>query len=103
LHDATTDAAAILLWWEAHPTANLGIRTGVSFDVIDLDGEAAVDAMERARAGSERLRGPMVRTGKGFHYLVKSTGIGNRAGILPRVDFRGQRNTSAACCRHGAT
>jgi hypothetical protein len=31
--------------------ANIGWRTGISFDVVDLDGEPAVDALEGARAG----------------------------------------------------
>jgi hypothetical protein len=60
LHDATTDAARIQAWWMAHPTANIGLRTGVAFDVIDLDSEAAVDALEVAsglRAGMEQPRG----------------------------------------------
>ena len=30
LHDATTDAARIQAWWMAHPTANIGLRTGVA-------------------------------------------------------------------------
>ncbi len=80
----------IKLWFQDHPTANNGLRTGVSFDVIDLDGEAAIDALEKARAGRERLRGPVVKTGMGYHYLVLPTGLGNRAGILPGVDFRGR-------------
>jgi hypothetical protein len=58
LHDATTDAARIQAWWMAHPTANAGLRTGVAFDVIDLDSEAAVDALEASRAGRERITGP---------------------------------------------
>jgi len=33
LRDATTDAARIQAWWMAHPTANIGSRTGVAFDV----------------------------------------------------------------------
>lgn len=44
----------------AHPTANIGLRTGVAFDVIDLDSEAAVDALEGASglsAGMEQPRG----------------------------------------------
>jgi hypothetical protein len=60
LHDATTDAARIQAWWMAHPTANIGLRTGVAFDVIDLDSEAAVDALEVASglsAGMEQPRG----------------------------------------------
>jgi hypothetical protein len=90
LHDATTDLDVIRSWWQAHPTANLGLITGLSFDVIDLDSEAAIDALEDARAGREPPQGPVVRTGHGFHWYVKSTGVGNRAGILPGVDFRGR-------------
>jgi hypothetical protein len=90
LHDATADAAQIQAWWMAHPTANIGLRTGLSFDVVDLDSEDAVDALEQARAGREQLRGPVVATGHGFHWYVKPTGVGNRAGVLPGVDFRGR-------------
>jgi hypothetical protein len=90
LHDATTDPALIKVWWQAHPNANIGLRTGVTFDVIDLDSEAAVDALESARAGRERICGPVVATGKGFHYFALATGLGNRAGVLPGVDFRGR-------------
>jgi hypothetical protein len=90
LLDATTDAAQIQAWWMAHPTANIGLRTGVVFDVIDLDSEAAVDALQLARNGRERIRGPVVATAKGFHYFVQPTGLGNRAGVLPGVGFRGR-------------
>jgi hypothetical protein len=90
IHDATTDPDVIRSWWQAHPTANLGLRTGLSFDVIDLDSEDAVDAFENARAGREPAQGPVVQTGHGFHWYVKPTGVGNRAGVLPGVDFRGR-------------
>src|SRR5687767_3311347 len=82
LHDATADPEVIKRWFQDHPRANIGLTTGVSFDVIDLDGEAAIDALEEARAGRERLRGLVVKTGRGYHYLVLATGLGNRAGIL---------------------
>jgi hypothetical protein len=72
LHDATTDLDVIRSWWQAHPTANLGLRTDLSFDVIDLDSEDAVAALEEARAGREPPQGPVVRTGHGFHWYVKS-------------------------------
>ena len=51
LHDATTDLDQIRGWWTTHPTANIGLRTGVVFDVIDLS-EDAVDAPGEARAGT---------------------------------------------------
>jgi hypothetical protein len=90
LHDATTDPDQIRAWWTRTPLANIALRTGVSFDVIDLDSEGAVDALESARAGRERIRGPVVATAKGFHHFVLPTGLGNRAGVLPGVDFRGR-------------
>jgi hypothetical protein len=90
LHDATTDPEVIRAWWRAHPSANIGLRTGVSFDVIDLDSEHAVYALEDVRASREPIRGPIVQTGYGFHWYVKPTGLGNRAGVLPGVDFRGK-------------
>jgi hypothetical protein len=90
LLDATTDVDVIRAWWSAHPTANIGLRTGVAFDVIDVDSEAAVDELESVRAGSERISGPVVATAKGFHYFVLPTGFGNRTGVLPGVDFRGR-------------
>jgi Bifunctional DNA primase/polymerase, N-terminal len=86
----------ITSWWTEHPRANIGLRTGVSFDVIDLDGEAAVDALALARDGRERIRGPIVATAKGFRYFVQPTGLGNRAGVLPGVDFRGAGGYVAA-------
>jgi hypothetical protein len=90
LHDATTDVDVVRAWWSAHPTANIGLRTGVAFDVIDVDSEAAVDELETMRAGREGISGPVVATAKGFHYFVLPTGLGNRAGVLPGVDFRGR-------------
>jgi hypothetical protein len=36
-HDATTDGEQIRAWWAEHPTANVGIRTGIAFDVLDID------------------------------------------------------------------
>lgn len=89
LHDATTDLELIRAWWKAHPTANIGLRTGVAFDVLDLDGPRAPSALAQARPGRERIHGPTVLTGKGLHVFVLPTALGNRAGVLPGIDFRG--------------
>ena len=92
LHDATTNAPNDPnVVDHEHPTANIGLRTGISFDVIDLDSESAVDALEQARDRQGTAARSCRSTGHGFHWYVKSTGLGNRAGVLPGVDFRGQR------------
>src|SRR4051812_46368242 len=36
--DATTDTGTVRDWWTATPDANIGVATGVLFDVIDVDG-----------------------------------------------------------------
>lgn len=35
--DATLDPGQVAEWWQATPEANIGIPTGVAFDVIDVD------------------------------------------------------------------
>jgi hypothetical protein len=89
LYDATTDDGQIQAWLQKHPNANIGLRSGVAFDVVDLDGLRATEALETARQGRDKLRGPMVQTPHGWHVLVQPTGVGNRVGVLPGVDFRG--------------
>jgi hypothetical protein len=96
LYDATTDPAMIRAWFTQYPTANLGLRTGLIFDVVDLDGLRATEALEKARQGRDKLRGPMVQTPHGWHVLVQPTGLGNRAGVLPGLDFRGQGGYTVA-------
>lgn len=89
LLDASTDPATVEAWWAHDPEANIGLRTGVAFDVIDLDGPEAIQSLhasEREIAGT----GPVSTTGKGWHYLVQVTGARNGANLLPKVDFRGQ-------------
>jgi hypothetical protein len=56
--------------------------------VLDLDGPEAMAELERAREGRALLRGPMVKTARGFHFLVAPTGR-NRAGVLAGIDIRG--------------
>jgi hypothetical protein len=89
LHDATRDPRTIRRWWSSCPDANVAARTGVTFDVVDLDGPQAIEAITAARGDGARLTGPAVRTPSGWHVYVQPTGMGNRAGLLPGVDYRG--------------
>lgn len=89
-YDATTDLDRITEWWRRWPTANIGLRTGVVFDVIDIDGPEGLEALNVYRADRPITWGPESQTGGGgWHLLHLPSGAGNRAGVLRKVDFRG--------------
>jgi Bifunctional DNA primase/polymerase, N-terminal len=91
--DATTNRARILAWWSRHPQANIGLATGHTFDVLDVDGPVGTQAIGTlATTHGLHSSGPLVRTGGGgWHYYLAPTGLGN---VQPRevehVDWRGR-------------
>lgn len=93
LKDATTDPDQIRAWWDDKPDANVAIRTGDRFDVIDVDGpagHASIINQLRDDADFPPLHGvTLTPTGQGMHLWVDHTGRGNRAGYLEKVDYRG--------------
>lgn len=91
--DATLDEDLITRWWEISDY-NIGLPTGIIFDAIDVDGLEGSDALEEwadgAPASIHRLLTPRVLTPSGgYHIYIAPTGQGNRAGMLPHVDYRG--------------
>ncbi len=88
LIDASTDIGTVRTWWEKYPLANIGLRTGVLFDVVDLDGPVALESLKQLAPGYKHS-GPVSSTGKGFHLLFQPTGERNTAAKLPGIDFRG--------------
>jgi hypothetical protein len=50
LYDATTGASQIREWWTKNPTANIGLRTGITVDVIDSDDPEAQENLRQPRA-----------------------------------------------------
>lgn len=93
LKDASTDPATIGGWWKRWPASNVGLLTGVKFDVLDVDGEEgdlALGEVARGAGDPEMVTtGPMASTGKGWHLLFLPTGEGNRARLVDHVDWRG--------------
>jgi hypothetical protein len=89
LTDATTDTATISAWWRRWPDANIGLRTGVAFDVLDLDGIDACDALDDAQPDAPPIVGPMVRTGRGVHIYLAASVPKSRNGVLNHVDYKG--------------
>jgi hypothetical protein len=75
------------------PQANIGLATGHTFDVLDVDGPEGAQAI-RTLAATHGLHsaGPLVRTGGGgWHYYLVPTGLGNvRPAGLAHVDWRGR-------------
>lgn len=104
LTGASTDLDQIDEWWQRWPKANIGLRTGDAFDVLDLDSKEAVETLQilvvaqMAEDGEALIgftkyihHGPIQSTGKGFHLLFEPTGARNFANRYPGIDFRGQR------------
>ena len=90
--DATTNVGQIDQWWARRPEANIGAPTGLTFDVIDVDGREGVASVY---FGGDPLQFDEIghsltaRTA-GHHIFVAPTGAGNRASFLPGVDYRGR-------------
>lgn len=86
--DSTTDADRIRAWWERHPTSNIGLPTGIAFDVIDIDVPKGVAALEKI--GDKSSHGLAATSSGGLHIYIEPTGRTNGAGIYPGVDYRGK-------------
>lgn len=90
LHDATTDLEQVTSWWKSIPDANIGIRTGLRFDVVDIDGPAGFASLAELRDAAvlPDVVGH-VTTPRGAHLYVPAAGRGNKAGVYPGIDYRG--------------
>jgi hypothetical protein len=73
---ATTDAAQIRAWWAETPDANVGLKCGPAFDVVDIEGPAVAVLSEwLARTGRTLPEGPLAWTGRaGFHLYCAPSG-----------------------------
>ena len=106
LKDATVDQDIIRGWWERHPEANIGIATGKISDlwVLDVDNKQSVEVgnilvgqgdLSVREIEDENGAIPETRYvdtgGGGRHYYFQYTDGcgGNRTGIRPGIDVRG--------------
>jgi hypothetical protein len=100
LKDATLDESLAESWWRAEPEANVGLVTGVAFDVLDIDGNEGMASINEAApwygepwdggpTDNPTIDGPTSQTGRGWHVLVSVSGFRSRAGLLPGIDWRG--------------
>lgn len=97
LWDATTVAATVASWWASEPWANIALRTGDRFDVVDLDvkpdkgidGFASFNELCETTGVRPRVLASVETANGGRHLYVSPTGRGNFTGVRPGVDFRG--------------
>ena len=103
LHDATVDETAIRQWWTAMPQANIGLVTGVAFDVLDIDfvdkkgvpsGAHELWPLLRDSGKLPDIHGVATTPRGGLHVLLAPRGDGNLAGrwsglAFPGLDYRG--------------
>jgi hypothetical protein len=103
LKDATDELGQIVAWWTRWPEANIGLRTGIAFDVMDIDGDEGMTSINRAApwfgepwdgspTDNPTIDGPVAITGRdgGYHVYLAVTGLGNKAGLIPHIDWRGR-------------
>jgi hypothetical protein len=101
LKDASNSLDVVAGWLKAEPEANIGLVTGIAFDVIDIDGDDGMTSINQAApwygepwdggpTDNSTIDGPTSQTGRGWHVLIAPTGLGNRAGVLKHVDWRGR-------------
>lgn len=78
-------------WWTDTPDANIGIATGHVIDVVDIDGPGGVRSYLEVVEELPRIYGRVLtpRPGGMHLYVAAVPGRGNRAGILPHLDYRG--------------
>lgn len=75
-------------WWHTHPSCNIGLATGVIFDVVDIDGEPGEEAFGQILPGYIHP-GPEAHTGRGRHLYFATSGLRNAARAELKIDFRG--------------
>jgi Bifunctional DNA primase/polymerase, N-terminal len=77
-------------WWTRWPDANIGIITGAVSGLVALDADGP-EGLETLKALQTPATTWLSRTGDGYHQWFQHPGvpIGNRVGLRPHLDVRG--------------
>ena len=94
--DATTNRERIDAWWKQHPNSNIGLPTGHTFDVIDIDPPDGPPSLVKLLTELQQskqtidIHGQVTTASGGTHYYIKpNPQRGNKARIRPGIDTRG--------------
>lgn len=95
---ATLDPEQVNTWWPASTTnaCNIGVPTGIGFDVIDIDRHGTVNGFDTLATKQwctlldECVYGAVATAGGGLHLYVATGYMQDRngAGIAPGIDYR---------------
>lgn len=91
--DATTDLKIVAQWWRQWPEANIGLRTGETFAVLDVDTRhGGADSLRALLEAHGELPDTVMSLtgGGGKHYLFRARGVRNKAALAPGLDVRGE-------------
>jgi hypothetical protein len=89
--DATTDSDRVDAYWNSNPLCNIGVPTGIKFDVIDVDvplGSWSLPKLEEEGALDE-IHGHCATASGGAHFYIQPMGVGNTVNLEPGIDYRG--------------
>jgi len=88
---ATANPAQVAAWWRRTPQANIGMPTGLRWDVIDVDGPAGYQSFATIREAGHlpATLGRALTPRGGMHIYVAPSGEGNGANLGPGLDYRG--------------
>lgn len=88
---ATTTGAQVAAWWRRCPQANIGMPTGLRWDVIDVDGPPGYQSLATVREAGRlpEVTGRALTPRGGMHVYIAPTGDGNGARLGPGLDYRG--------------
>ena len=92
LYDATTNLDQVRAWWTQWPQANIGLPTGGTYDVIDVDGPPGYRSLATLKAEDNfppTYLGRAITPRGGMHYYIPATGDGNATAVMPGIDYRG--------------
>lgn len=82
----------VMSWWKTWPTANVGIVTGEvsGLTVVDIDSHEGAINLEAYIPTSVKCPTSRTQRGGTHLYFKYHPGLGNRVGIIPGTDLRGE-------------
>jgi hypothetical protein len=87
--DALDNVHAARAWWRVHPTANIGIATGHTVDVIDQDGTEGAWWWLHGQDWPPVIGTATTPRPGGVHRFVRAQGLPNGTRLAPGIDYRG--------------